>query len=105
MTGALSYTEVEYHDRLDAVGFANDARHRIAALGIATDERDSWLGRGASALQLQYLYGRVLLDTAEVAEFDSGPGGLRRGEKVRRLARFPSPVFRIGMGASSRPFR
>jgi hemolysin activation/secretion protein len=76
VTGALSYTEVEYHDRLDAVGFANDARHRIAALGVATDERDSWLGRGASALQLQYLYGRVLLDTAEVAEFDSGPGGL-----------------------------
>ena len=76
VTGALSYTEVEYHDRLDAVGFANDARHRIAALGVATDERDTWLGRGASNLQLQYLYGRVQLDTAEIAQLDSGPGGL-----------------------------
>jgi hemolysin activation/secretion protein len=73
---SLSYTDVAYHDRLDAVGFANDATHRIFAVGVATDERDSWLGRGGSTLQAQYLYGRVSLDSREVAELDSGPGGL-----------------------------
>jgi len=76
VTAALSYTEVEYRDRLDAVGFANDARHRIGALGLAADERDNWLGRGVGALQVQYLYGRVYLDTAEIAAADSAPGGL-----------------------------
>jgi hemolysin activation/secretion protein len=76
VTGALSYTQVEYRDRLDAVGFANDTRHRIAAIGIAADERDDWLGRGAGNLQLQYLYGHVYLDTPEIAAADSAPGGL-----------------------------
>ena len=76
VTGALSYTDVQYDDRLDAVGFVSESRHRIAAIGIAADERDSFLGRGASALQLQYLYGRVYLDTPAIAEADAGPGGL-----------------------------
>jgi hemolysin activation/secretion protein len=76
VTAALSYTEIEYRDRLDAVGFANDTRHRIGALGIAGDERDQWFGRGVGSMQLQYLYGRVLLDTPEVAAADSGAGGL-----------------------------
>jgi hemolysin activation/secretion protein len=75
-TAALSYTEVEYRDRLDAVGFANDTRHRIAALGVAAEERDNWLGRGVGALQVQYLYGRVLLDTQEIRDADSADGGL-----------------------------
>lgn len=76
ITGALSYTEVDYRDRLDAVGFVSDTRHRIGAIGIAADERDNLLGRGAGTLQLQYLYGRVELDTPAVATADASPGGL-----------------------------
>jgi len=76
VTAALSYTEIQYRDRLDTVGFANDTRHRIGAFGVAGDERDQWLGRGVGSMQLQYLYGRVSLDTPEVAAADAGPGGL-----------------------------
>jgi len=76
LTAAFSYTELEFQDRVDAVGSVSDSRQRVSGIGLAADARDSWLGGGASALQVQYLRGRVLLDTPALAALDAAPGGL-----------------------------
>jgi len=73
---AFSYTEFAFHDRQDSVSFVSNSRHRVGSIGLAADERDGWLGGGASALQAQYLSGRVLLDNPALAALDAGPGGL-----------------------------
>ncbi|HUQ24377.1 MAG TPA: ShlB/FhaC/HecB family hemolysin secretion/activation protein, partial [Burkholderiales bacterium] len=71
-----SYSEVEYQDRIDAVGSVTDSRHRIASLGFAADSVDGWLGGGANYFQAQYFRGKVVLLDSEFAAFDSAPGGL-----------------------------
>lgn len=57
---SLSYTEIEFHDFLDAVGFVSDSRQRIAGIGLAADRRDGWLGGGISGLQAQLLQGELI---------------------------------------------
>jgi hemolysin activation/secretion protein len=73
---SLSYTELAFNDRQDAVAFVNDARQRIAGIGVAVDARDRIFGDGVSSLQAQYLSGRVLFDNPALAELDASPAGL-----------------------------
>jgi hemolysin activation/secretion protein len=72
----ISYTEFAFHDRQDAVAFASDSKQRIAGAGLSGDVKDRLLGGGATAFLLQYLAGRAVLENADLAAFDAGPGGL-----------------------------
>lgn len=71
-----SYTEFEFHDRIDAVGSVTDSHHKVSLFSLIGDERDKWLGGGVGYAQLQYMRGKVILDTPLVAAADSAPGGL-----------------------------
>jgi hemolysin activation/secretion protein len=71
-----SYTDLQFSDRRDAVGLVSDTVHRVMGLGAAADLRDGLLGGGLTALQVQYLRGKVTLETPAAAELDAGPGGL-----------------------------
>jgi hemolysin activation/secretion protein len=71
-----SYSEASYHDRQDAVSFSSASRQRFGAFAVTFDERDAWLGGGASALRLQLLSGEAILETPILAALDASPGGL-----------------------------
>jgi len=71
-----SYTHLEFTDRVDVVNFVSDTTHRVAGLGMAADLQDSLLGGGVTALQVQYLRGKVTLETPQVAAFDASSNGL-----------------------------
>ena len=73
---SLSYTELATHDRQNAVGFVSDTRQHSVGAGLAADARDSFLGGGVTEVQVQYLSGRVMLDTPVLAALDTAPVGL-----------------------------
>ena len=79
LTLGLSFSEFHFKDNIDAVLLANQTRHRVAGVTLASDFRDRLFGGAATALQAQLLSGKVLLLGPGAATLDSAPGGLQVG--------------------------
>jgi hemolysin activation/secretion protein len=65
--GFLSLNDVQYRDRLDAVGLATDSRHRFATARLFGDRNDALLGGGTNAFYVEYQTGNAAFDPAAAA--------------------------------------
>ena len=85
LTLGLSYSNIEFKDSIDVVAVANETRHRVASVSLASDFRDRLFGNAATALQAQLFSGRVLLLGPGAAAQDAAPGGLNVGGSFAML--------------------
>jgi len=69
--GSFAATSVDYHDRIDAVGFSRDSRHRFGTARLSGDRADTFWGGGSTAFYLEYQAGDVSLRPPAVAAADS----------------------------------
>ena len=69
--GSFALSAVEFQDRIDAVGFVSDTRHRFGTVALSGDWADRVFGRARSGAYVEYQHGRVYLDTPEVAAVDA----------------------------------
>jgi hemolysin activation/secretion protein len=69
LMGALSYTQTAYHDRIDAVNFSSETRHRYVTGELRSDSLDRFLGGGKGTLAFEHQRGRVDLDEAAAAAY------------------------------------
>jgi hemolysin activation/secretion protein len=64
LSGYVLLNDVEYRDRIDAVGVSTDSRHRFLTARLAGDRSDALLGGGRSAFYVEYQAGNVTIDPA-----------------------------------------
>jgi len=82
LDAGLQYTHINYRDRIDAVSFSSETRHRYGSATLRADAVDRVLGSGRSVLSLGIDAGRVDLDPSGAA---ADATGLRVNGEFQRM--------------------